>query len=710
MPRNWDDENENEDMYNEEDEIGSQGSRSRSRSPVRSRESGVITGTKARDICNDPDTIDARICVMGLNQSVDKEMIEEYFTQFGKVVAIFVLRNKRNAFVQFEDDEDAKECLNAGDNAQIGDVDAMVKPAKQGGGDSNKQSSQPQQQQMQQKKMLNKGNRNRGGKKNVDFNDPKTSDARVFVDPVNGAITKTDIQDVMEKFGVVLGVQIQSRKDKNMPRYAFVQFRDNNSARNCIRRKNMSIKGYNLMVRSVTSSSNKTEDLPRLSDINVGNRNRPLVLSTESTTSDPMTARARVYVGNIRGDSISKEDLRTFFSNFGIITSVSLHKKKDGKKGFAFVQYSDEEGAQNCLLVGKSVFLHGQQLEIGPVKSEQQNGSNVANLGGGGGGGGGISPWDMQGPFESSGNSFGGLNSLMNMSSPSFSNSGMGIGQNLSNMSLSPNPSMNMLDPTRPNDAEIVVASVAQRSYAEFVESQLLAMNLKVDMIFPPPGISTTKIIMDLIKRKCLFAVMITEENELRRSVTLHVLQGPLQAHCNIPISNALRLIEENFTEYIQVSRRPVMGGGGSGGGGMMSMGQGMLGGPNSAPGSLFGSPPSNFSDSRGMGNRGNAGNGLLGPVPNDGSGLMGPAPVLGGSGVGPQAADMGGMYSLVLDSVKMARELRSVKGEMDVKEIMQGRDFQERVAALKAKANAVKHTMMGGGGGGPSRLGGRLF
>ena len=51
--------------------------------------------------------------------------------------AIFMLRNKRSAFIQFEEEEEAQECLNAGSTAQIGDVDAIVKPAKQGAPDSN---------------------------------------------------------------------------------------------------------------------------------------------------------------------------------------------------------------------------------------------------------------------------------------------------------------------------------------------------------------------------------------------------------------------------------------------------------------------------------------------------------------------------------------------------------------------------------------------
>ena len=47
-----------------------------------------------------------------------------------------------------------------------------------------------------------------------------------------------------------------------------------------------------------------------------------------------------------------------------------------------------------------------------------------------------------------------------------------------------------------------------------------------------------------------------------------------------------------------------------------------------------------------------------------------------------------------------MARDLTNAQGDVDVKEIMAGRDFQERIAALKAKASAVKHNMGGGGGG----------
>ena len=67
------------------------------------------------------------------------------------------------------------------------------------------------------------------------------------------------------------------------------------------------------------------------------------------------------------------------------------------------------------------------------------------------------------------------------------------------------------------------------RGYAEFIESQLMSMDMKVNMVFPPAGTATSKIVTGLIKRKCLFCVMINEENKMSQTVTLHVLQGALQ-------------------------------------------------------------------------------------------------------------------------------------------------------------------------------------
>lgn len=49
-------------------------------------------------------------------------------------------------------------------------------------------------------------------------------------------------------------------------------------------------------------------------------------------------------------------------------------------------------------------------------------------------------------------------------------------------------------------------------------------MNMKVDLLFPQASVSTTKILDDLKKQGCLYALFVAGENEILRTVTVHIL------------------------------------------------------------------------------------------------------------------------------------------------------------------------------------------
>lgn len=65
-------------------------------------------------------------------------------------------------------------------------------------------------------------------------------------------------------------------------------------------------------------------------------------------------------------------------------------------------------------------------------------------------------------------------------------------------------------------------------------------MNLKVDLLFPQAIVSAGKILVDLKKQGCLYALFIAGENEILRSVTLHILYdsptGMSKIECTCPI------------------------------------------------------------------------------------------------------------------------------------------------------------------------------
>ena len=77
----------------------------------------------------------------------------------------------------------------------------------------------------------------------------------------------------------------------------------------------------------------------------------------------------KLFVGNLSGDT-SNDDLRTLFSEVGVVESCQLITDRDTgrSKGFAFIEMGSIEAGDNAKekLNGKD--LHGQALKVSDAK------------------------------------------------------------------------------------------------------------------------------------------------------------------------------------------------------------------------------------------------------------------------------------------------------------------------------------------------------
>jgi RNA recognition motif-containing protein len=98
----------------------------------------------------------------------------------------------------------------------------------------------------------------------------------------------------------------------------------------------------------------------------------------------------KLYVGNLSYNS-GEEELRELFSQYGTVESVAVITDRDTgrSKGFAFVEFNNDQEAQAAIsgLNGKEV--SGRSLTVSPArpKSEGGGGGGRSSYGGGGGGG-----------------------------------------------------------------------------------------------------------------------------------------------------------------------------------------------------------------------------------------------------------------------------------------------------------------------------------
>ena len=103
----------------------------------------------------------------------------------------------------------------------------------------------------------------------------------------------------------------------------------------------------------------------------------------------------------------------------------------------------------------------------------------------------------------------------------------------------------------KPTDVEIICLSKSLRAYGENIENRLKNMGLSVDVLFPNPEIPIGKVLGNIASRGVMYAICVGPENEQHLSLTLNVLQGQQQEHRNMPVDDAMTFISKNFANMV---------------------------------------------------------------------------------------------------------------------------------------------------------------
>lgn len=72
---------------------------------------------------------------------------------------------------------------------------------------------------------------------------------------------------------------------------------------------------------------------------------------------DPLTAPARIYVGNL-DQTVVEDDLRTLFSSYGKILGISV------QRNFGFIQFDSEQSAQLAIQKELGKIFKGKKLNV----------------------------------------------------------------------------------------------------------------------------------------------------------------------------------------------------------------------------------------------------------------------------------------------------------------------------------------------------------
>lgn len=78
----------------------------------------------------------------------------------------------------------------------------------------------------------------------------------------------------------------------------------------------------------------------------------------DTSSKDPQLMRARVFVGNVNTNNVSREDIIGLFSNYGVLLGVTVFK------GYAFIQYADASEADRSIKVLNGYAWNGSALDV----------------------------------------------------------------------------------------------------------------------------------------------------------------------------------------------------------------------------------------------------------------------------------------------------------------------------------------------------------
>ncbi|XP_039283648.1 nuclear receptor coactivator 5 isoform X2 [Nilaparvata lugens] len=314
---------------------------------------------------------------------------------------------------------------------------------------------------------------------------------------------------------------------------------------------------------------------------------------------DPSTVKSRIFIGNTPSN-VTKKNLEDIFSPYGQIIAIVLNR------GFAFLQFSNEDSANSAIEKECGTMCGGKKLDVKHAVVFKKNRNDDKDQDRGGRerspirerddmnermpmGGFKEQPFNrhemvMRNERFGPGPGFGGDFPVTDypMGVGNFLSGFMGMRENDGVFPQAENifPAVNkgpfpdrqaMMGPResfrphnqpanihtdRINDCEIIVLNRSiTMGYADYIERRLKEIGLTVDVLFPNDDVPLGRILANISGRGALYAIVITPTNEQHRSLTVNILYGQHQEHRNMPLEDAVSLIRRTFQSYMRGER-----------------------------------------------------------------------------------------------------------------------------------------------------------
>lgn len=191
---------------------------------------------------------------------------------------------------------------------------------------------------------------------------------------------KVRSRDLMEHFeiakcGKVLDAKIVKDHRTGVSKgIGYVEFENIASVEKALMLSGTKIQGIPCIVQTTESEKRLLQQQAALTGDGISLKLSGPTMSTNSFDR-------RIYVGQLHFD-LTEEDLQLVFDPFGPIESVQLHRDQQSgsSKGFAFIQYRNNDSARNAYEQMNGFELAGRQIRVGWV-TEKNGGQNVKRSG-----------------------------------------------------------------------------------------------------------------------------------------------------------------------------------------------------------------------------------------------------------------------------------------------------------------------------------------
>ncbi|XP_015610099.1 uncharacterized protein LOC107274966 isoform X2 [Cephus cinctus] len=88
---------------------------------------------------------------------------------------------------------------------------------------------------------------------------------------------------------------------------------------------------------------------------------------------DPATVSSRVFVGHLQTEDMTKHELEEHFAKYGTVVGSLINR------GFGFVQFEEEQSAQNAIQKENGAMFKGRRIDVRPAKKDNQGNNNNNN-------------------------------------------------------------------------------------------------------------------------------------------------------------------------------------------------------------------------------------------------------------------------------------------------------------------------------------------